>query len=50
MATKYAEGVLAVKYRTVDANGNISGGPMHYIEQGLGKKYNLWQLCFRYSE
>lgn len=50
MATKYAEGVLAVKYRTVDANGNISGGPMHYIEQGLGKNINLWQLCFRYSE
>ena len=27
MATKYAEGLLAVKYRTVDKNGEISGGP-----------------------
>ena len=36
MATKYAEGVLAVKYRTVDAKGQISGGPMYYIELGLG--------------
>ena len=39
MATKYSECLLAVKYRTVDANGNISGGPMYYIENGLGKKY-----------
>ena len=46
MATKYAEGVLAVKYRTVDANGNISGGPMHYIEQGLGKKYKPLAVMF----
>ena len=38
MATKYSEGVLAVKYRTYDENGNASGGPMYYIEQGLGKK------------
>ena len=33
MATKYAECLLAVKYRTVDANGNISGGTMYYIEK-----------------
>ena len=38
MATKYSECLLAVKYRTVDANGNISGGPMYYIENGLGQK------------
>ena len=38
MATKYAEGCLAVKYRRVDKNGDIAGGPMHYIEMGLGKK------------
>ena len=48
MATKYAEGVLAVKYRTVDANGNISGGPMHILNRDLVKNINLWQLCFRY--
>lgn len=39
MATKYAEGCLAVKYRGVDDQGNISGGPMYYIEMGLGKKW-----------
>lgn len=35
MATKYAEAVLAVKYRTVDENGEMSGGPMYYISKGL---------------
>lgn len=39
MATKYAEAILAVKYRTVDAKGEMSGGPMHFIEQGLGWKW-----------
>ncbi len=38
MATKYAEAILAVKYRKRDANGKMSGGPMYYIEQGLGWK------------
>ena len=46
MATKYAECLLAVKYRTVDANGNISGGPMYYIENGLGKKYKPLAVMF----
>jgi len=35
MATKYAEAVLAVKYRVVDENGEMSGGPMYYISKGL---------------
>lgn len=39
MATKYAEGLLAVKYRVIDANGQMSGGPMVYIERGLQKKW-----------
>ena len=39
MATKYAEGLLAVKYRTVDSQGSILGGPFYYIENGLGKKW-----------
>ncbi|WP_432666948.1 sodium:alanine symporter family protein [Wukongibacter baidiensis] len=39
MATKYAEGLLAVKYRVIDENGEMSGGPMYYIEKGLG---NIW--------
>jgi AGCS family alanine or glycine:cation symporter len=46
MATKYAECLLAVKYRTVDANGNISGGPMYYIEKGMGKKYRPLAILF----
>lgn len=39
MATKYAEGVLAIKYREIDENGNMAGGPMYYIEKGLGIKW-----------
>ncbi len=39
MATKYAEGLLAVKYRIVDKNGQMAGGPMYYIERGLGNKW-----------
>ncbi|MEL4305822.1 sodium:alanine symporter family protein [Methanococcoides sp. LMO-2] len=38
MATKYAECMLAVKYRTVDENGQMAGGPMHYITRGLADK------------
>ncbi|ATD54729.1 alanine/glycine:cation symporter family protein [Clostridium chauvoei] len=36
MATKYAEGVLAIKYREIDENGEMAGGPMYYIKNGLG--------------
>lgn len=39
MATKYAEAVLAVKYRVQDENGEMSGGPMYYLERGLGQKW-----------
>ena len=39
MATKYAEGLLAVKYREIDENGKALGGPFYYIEKGLGKKF-----------
>ncbi len=38
MATKYSEAVLAVKYREKDELGKMIGGPMHYIEKGLGSK------------
>lgn len=38
MATMYSESMLAVKYRTVDANGQMSGGPMYYIRNGLEEK------------
>ena len=46
MATKYAEGVLAIKYRSTDANGQVSGGPMYYIERGLGKKFKFLAVLF----
>ena len=39
MATKYAECLLAVKYRIRDKNGFMAGGPMYYIERGLGIKW-----------
>ncbi|MEP2718694.1 alanine:cation symporter family protein, partial [Pseudophaeobacter sp.] len=39
MATKYAEAVLAVKYREQDELGNFVGGPMYYIKNGLGAKW-----------
>ena len=46
MATKYAESLLAVRFRTVDENGNCSGGPMYYIERGLGRKWTLLAKLF----
>ncbi|WP_342752796.1 alanine/glycine:cation symporter family protein [Shouchella clausii] len=39
MATKYGEAILAVKYRVVNHKGEISGGPMYYLEKGLGWKW-----------
>lgn len=39
MATKYAESLLAIKYRDVDAKGEMIGGPMEYIEKGLKAKW-----------
>lgn len=39
MATKYAEGLLAVKYREVDKNGQMSGGPMYYLQNGLNSQF-----------
>ena len=46
MATKYAEGLLAIKYRTKDANGEVSGGPMYYIINGIGKKWKPLAIFF----
>lgn len=39
MATKYGEAILAVKYRVKDANGQMAGGPMYYLEHGLKMKW-----------
>ena len=46
MATKYGEGVLAVKYRKVNERGEMSGGPMYYIEYGLGAKWKWLAFAF----
>lgn len=46
MATKYAEGLLAVKYRIKDKNGNLLGGPFYYIENGLGKSWKWLAKLF----
>jgi len=46
MATKYAEAVLAVHYREVDANGNAVGGPMYYIRNGLGARWRRVAAAF----
>jgi len=39
MATKYSEGILGVKYRQKNDKGEMSGGPMYYLEHGLGQKW-----------
>lgn len=44
MAIKYAEAILAVKYRTIDARGEMCGGPMYFIEAALGWKWLAY--CF----
>lgn len=46
MATKYAEGVLAVHYRERDALGGYSGGPMYYIRNGLGPRWRWLATAF----
>ena len=46
MATKYSEGVLAVKYRTVDADGHALGGPFYYIEKGMGSNWKWLAKLF----
>ncbi|ORU90405.1 MAG: sodium:alanine symporter [Cycloclasticus sp. symbiont of Poecilosclerida sp. M] len=46
MATKYAEAVLAVKYREVDETGARVGGPMYYIKNGLGEKWSWLGFSF----
>ena len=45
MATKYAEGLLAVKYREITPDGRVLGGPFYYIEKGLGKGWK-WLAVF----
>ncbi|MCK5120366.1 MAG: sodium:alanine symporter family protein [Methylococcales bacterium] len=46
MATKYAEAVLAVKYREQDEQDQYVGGPMYYIKNGLGEKWRWLAIIF----
>lgn len=48
MATKYSEGLLAVKYRTVAEDGHSLGGPFYYIEKGMGVKYKWLAKAFAF--
>ncbi|MEC7886056.1 MAG: sodium:alanine symporter family protein [Pseudomonadota bacterium] len=48
MATKYAEAVLAVKYRENDKLGNYVGGPMYYIRNGLGENWKWLAFIFAF--
>ncbi len=48
MATKYAEGLLAVKYRVVDETGHSLGGPFYYIEKGMGDKWKWLAKMFAF--
>lgn len=48
MATKYAEGFLAVKYREIDSNGHVLGGPFYYIEKGMGKNWRWLAKLFAF--
>jgi alanine or glycine:cation symporter, AGCS family len=46
MATKYAEALLAMKFRVKNKNGEYSGGPMYYVEKGLGRKWRFLAVAF----
>ena len=46
MATKYAEGLLAVKFRVEKGDGHFLGGPFYYIENGLGKRFKWLAKLF----
>ncbi|MCP4573852.1 MAG: alanine:cation symporter family protein [bacterium] len=46
MALKYAECTLAIKYRTILPDGTVAGGPMYYIEKGLGSNWKWLAVAF----
>ena len=48
MATKYSEGLLAVKYRVVAEDGHSLGGPFYYIERGMGKRWKWLAKIFAF--
>ncbi len=48
MATKFSEGLLAVKYRKVEKDGHVLGGPFYYIERGMGPKFKWLAKLFAF--
>lgn len=48
MATKYTEGFLAIKYRKIDEDGHVLGGPFYYIENGMGEKWKWLAKIFAF--
>lgn len=48
MATKYSEGLLAVKYRVIDKDNHALGGPFYYIEKGMGEKWKWLAKLFAF--
>ena len=48
MATKYSEGFLAVKYRKIDEDGHVLGGPFYYIENGMGRNWRWLGKIFAF--
>lgn len=48
MATKYSEGLLAVKYRVVEKDGHVLGGPFYYIQNGMGMKWRWLAKIFAF--
>lgn len=48
MATKYAEGFLAIRYRKIDKDGHVCGGPFYYIEYGMGRKWKWLAKIFAF--
>lgn len=48
MATKYAEGVLSIKYRVIEADGHVLGGPFYYIENGMGTSFRWLGKIFAF--
>ena len=47
-ATKYAEGFLSIKYRTIAEDGHVVGGPFYYIENGMGQKWKWLGKIFAF--
>lgn len=48
MATKYSEGFLAIKYRKIDRENHVLGGPFYYIEYGMGEQWRWLAKMFAF--